>query len=237
VPEHEPQSFEECAVCGRTVLRGEQVVEYVTPDGESRATCALCRTRAEEAGWIRADSPDAHRPPPARRRRGLRLGSLNLRERAGRLAERAKPATSPEPEPDGEPFRRRSAQPAPAPDAERDPDPEPPPPPPPPPDTPERRIRRGLDRFNDSGMPRVVGGLIKTLGQPQAAVREFKSPTRVEVTVAWELSWYRWDVLLDGDEEPTQVGKGSEMSELDDDGLDWNASVDDEGRVRWRESS
>ncbi len=231
MPEHEPQPFEECAICGRTILRGERVVEFLTPDGESRAACALCKERAEDAGWVRADGADAHRPAPPRRRRRLR--GLNLRERAGRLAERARP---PRPE-DTEPERGEPFAPKPPPPAAEEPAPAPVPEPPPPPETPERRVRRGLERFNDSERAKMVSGLIKPLGAPQAAVRELTDPARIEVTVAWDLSWYRWEVALEGDGEPKEVGKGSEVSELEGEEVDWNATVGDEGKVRWQEGS
>jgi hypothetical protein len=37
------------------MLAGERTREYLTPERESRAVCDLCRTRADRAGWIRAD--------------------------------------------------------------------------------------------------------------------------------------------------------------------------------------
>ena len=98
-------------------------------------------------------------------------------------------------------------------------------------------MRRGIERFNDSETPRIVAGLTKSLGPPQAAVRELQGPARVQVTVAWDLSWYRWEIGLNGDEEPREVAKGGEVEELAGDGVDWNATVDSSGRVRWREGS
>jgi hypothetical protein len=219
VPEHEPQPFEACDVCGRTILRGERIAEYVTPDGESRGVCTLCRLAAEDAGWVRADSASAHTPTPPRRRRGLR--GLRLRERAGQLAARARPPAPEPPEPAPEPEPKEES----------------PPPPPPPPATPERRMRQGIERFNASDTTRVVAGLTRSLGRPQAAVRELSGPARIQVTVAWDLSWYRWEVGLNGEEGPQQVAKGAEVEELAGDGIVWNATVDESGRVRWREGS
>ena len=218
MPEHAPQPYESCAVCGRSLLRGEHAVAYLTPDGEAEPVCVLCRARAEAMGWIRADSPAARAPQPGRQRRGLR--GLNLRRRAERLAERARPPR-PEP-PEAEPKR---------------PQPSPQPSRPDPPETPEQRIRRAIERFNDSDTPRVVAGLTKSLGQPQAAVRELDGPARVEVTIAWDLSWYRWEVGMNGGDGPRQVAKGTEVEELSEEELDWNAAVGADGRLRWREVS
>jgi hypothetical protein len=39
-----------CAICGRTVLAGERVHDYIG-GGEERAVCELCVARAERLGW------------------------------------------------------------------------------------------------------------------------------------------------------------------------------------------
>lgn len=213
MPEHEPQPFRPCAVCERTILRGERVVDYLTPDSKAQPVCALCRERAEAAGWVRADSAAAHaHAAPARRRRAFQ--GFNLRERAARYGQMVRP-----PKPDG---AKRASAPArsTAPAL----------------DTPERRIGRAIERFNSSDQTRVVAGLSKSLGPPQVAIRDLAA-SGAEVTVAWDLSWYRWEVGLSGERAPRRVGKGSEISDLEDEGLEWNATVDEEGRLRWRESS
>jgi hypothetical protein len=98
----------------------------------------------------------------------------------------------------------------------------------------ERRLRRAVERFNESEQAKVVGGLIKSLGEPHASVRSVSTkPPRVAVTVAWELSWYRWEVSQDGSEVSVrEVAKGNEVSELADEAKQWNAKVDGEGNVR-----
>src|SRR4051794_3738426 len=42
----------QCAVCGRSLLRGEQAEHYLH-DGKRRDVCELCTGRAEREGWIR----------------------------------------------------------------------------------------------------------------------------------------------------------------------------------------
>lgn len=107
------------------------------------------------------------------------------------------------------------------------------------PETPEPRIRRAIERFNESDEARVVAGLMRSLGEPTAAVEDVSAkPARAQVTIAWELSWYRWEVAPDDDAQAVrQVAKGDKISELEGGEPEWNASVDGEGRVRWRESS
>jgi hypothetical protein len=93
--------FESCAICGRTILRGERATEYVDGDGERVGVCALCKGRAEAAGWVPAAfAATMSRHSPERRR--VRVGSA-LRERFVRRleAERAAQAAAeapPEPE-------------------------------------------------------------------------------------------------------------------------------------------
>jgi hypothetical protein len=233
-----PEHFDACDVCGRTILRGERTTAYLTPDGERQGVCSLCRERAEEAGWVPADSEAARAiGTEPKRRRGL-----NLRERVREYSGRLRPADHPE-EAGGEaraasPPRQTPSR---TPSKPRRPQPEPQAdeaPAPIVPNTPERRVRRALDEFNRSDQARVVAGLIRSLGSPQAAVRDVSAkPPRVDVIVAWELSWYRWEVGLNGGGEVREVAKGDEVSELEGEEPEWNASVDAEGRISWQESS
>ncbi|HEY8001045.1 MAG TPA: hypothetical protein VID76_03845 [Solirubrobacterales bacterium] len=55
--------FESCAVCGRTILRGEQSFDYVDDDGQGAVVCSLCRQRAEATGWLPAALATAKREP------------------------------------------------------------------------------------------------------------------------------------------------------------------------------
>jgi hypothetical protein len=53
------------------------------------------------------------------------------------------------------------------------------------------------------------------------------------VTVAWELSWYQWEVVGDGQGEPVrEVAKGDEVSDLAEDAQAWNAAVAEDGTLR-----
>ena len=220
----EAERFAECSVCGRTILRGERVIAYETPDGDEHGVCALCRERAEAAGWIRADLVAAGgRATTPRRRRGFKL-----HERLRGYAEKARPPRA-ETAPAAEPAAEARPEPVARPRPTHEPEP----------DTPERRIHRAIERFNHSDQVRVVAGLMRSLGEPTAAVEDVSArPARAAVTIAWELSWYRWDVAPDGGADAVrEVAKGGELAELDGGEPEWNASVDGEGRVQWRESS
>lgn len=254
------EHFDSCAICERTILRGERLTAYVTPDGEEVGVCALCLERAEAAGWQRADVVAATgRATGPRRRRGLRL-----RERVKAATERARPperTRPPEPEPAPEPVFDPDPDPEPPLDPigseepARVPDPAPPVPEPEPepelepesevatepdaePEAPERHIRHAIGAFNDSDQPRVVAGLMRSLGEPNAAIAATDAePPMALVTVAWELSWYRWEVAADGTAGVKEVAKGGEVSEIDGGVPEWNAGVNEEGKLRWRGGS
>lgn len=82
-----------CAVCGRTLLRGEQGSPYVDPAGSAETVCPLCKPRAEASGWVPAALADTRGAPEPNRRRP----SINLRERLARRV-RVHPQASGEPE-------------------------------------------------------------------------------------------------------------------------------------------
>ncbi len=279
-----------CDVCSRTILKGEQVHEYVTPQGEQHGVCVLCRQRAEASGWIPAEQYGAiARQPPSRARRGQAL-----RERLGRAASRARagvrPSRGPADPDDRDPGRARGARGAPAgtlerqpsepsepselselseaaerPSAERRPAPEPVPEPEPkraakprleakrrpkarsaaapsqpaaprPRRGPEAIMRSAVDRFNSSRDRRKVGGLIRSLGEPRAAVVPDPRRQLAVVTVAWELSWYQWEVNGEDDDADRgtvrEVAKGDELSELAEEARSWNAAVGEDGGLR-----
>ena len=100
-------------------------------------------------------------------------------------------------------------------------------------------MRRAVERFNSSEERRKVAGLMRSLGEPQAGVRPDPRRQLALVTVAWELSWYQWEVEADGeDDDPVrEIAKGAEVSELDEGARAWNAVVDEDGTLRLRSAA
>jgi hypothetical protein len=76
--------------------------------------------------------------------------------------------------------------------------------------------------------------LTKSLGRPRvSAVTPPETPHDVRLTVAWDLSWYQWEVRLA--DEPAHVralAKGSELGQLGDADRAWNARAGDDGRLQ-----
>jgi hypothetical protein len=103
---------------------------------------------------------------------------------------------------------------------------------------PEALMRRGVQRFNGSDETRKVAGLIRSLGEPRAGVSADAGRQLALVTVAWELSWYQWEVSSDGNGDPVrEVAKGDEVSELAEEEPKWNAAVAEDGKLRLKAAS
>ena len=101
-------------------------------------------------------------------------------------------------------------------------------------EAPERRIKRALERFNESEPRQTVAGLTRTLGEPKvAAVTPAQAPQQVRLTVAWGLSWYQWKVEFSGsDAAVSSLRSGKEVGELGPADRAWNARASEDGRLQ-----
>jgi hypothetical protein len=238
-----------CEVCGRSMLAGERTRTFLTRDRERHEVCDLCVVRAESADWVPADlagaapldeDPDSggrFRKLIGRARESASARAAQLTEaRAQREAPteseesparrpKAPERSRPSPESDGRPRAERRRQ--------RE-APEPPPRRRSVPQNPEHRIRHAFETFNASSHRRTVGGLIRSLGGPWvSAVTREEAPAEVRITVAWELSWYQWEVDLTSEGRPVrELARGDEVSELDEADRDWNAHAAEDGELR-----
>jgi hypothetical protein len=240
-----------CDVCGRSILKGERTDVYLAPGGQRKLVCELCTDRAYQEGWIRES---AHDELPASMRHAEPRRSI-----LSRFRRRRDEVAAPEQElpPDGvEAPAERAPEPADgwgdqpqfevAPPAEVPPHEQvtPLPAPAPPrrrdarhvravPTNAQVKVERGVEIFNASEHPRTIAGIAKTLGEPWvSAVPLADSPSEVELTVAWELSWYRYRIDLgDADDPVTLRDKGEELDQLDGAAREWNASALADGRI------
>lgn len=216
-----------CDVCGRTILKGERTEPYLAPGGHRNLVCELCFVRAEHAGWIREAAADA---VPARGARPAERGSLlgRLRLRRGDEAEPRDDARLAFEEPAAE---AETAEPSPR--TRRHSGPQDPRHVRAVPTTAEVKVERALELFNGSEHQRTVAGLTRTLGYPWvAAAPDSATPSAVTLVVAWELSWYRYRVDLgDASEAVVMQEKGDELGDLDEALRQWNAGLDNAGKV------
>ena len=216
-----------CAMCGRTLLQGEQPEIYLV-NGTRRPVCELCTVRANHQGWIReSEGPQIGHRDERDERRPL-LGRLRARRERRRLEAESRPpeeaAEAPPREPPPDPRPEEIV-----PEAPREPrhvhav-----------PSSEELKAARALEVFNASEHPRTVAGVARSLGAPSVAV--LPSPVHsslVTITVAWELCWYRYEVDLanHGAHGIRPAGQGYELTELDQAEQMANAVADEHGRL------
>lgn len=249
-----------CDVCGRTLLRGERADVYLN-GGERRSVCELCKGRALHEGWVREGTVPAYEGANGTgdRRRGL-FGRLRGRgrdgeevapapgitlgddldgqswtETAGGGIELSEPGSERAPAPargDGRRARPRTRPSSlgrdPAPAGPREPrhvrav-----------PSSDEQKVAAAVALFNRSEHCRTISGVARSLGEPSVAVAPVpERPSLVNVTVAWELCWYRYDLDLSEDDPTVRLsGQGYELDELDAGERVANVIADERGQL------
>ena len=95
------------------------------------------------------------------------------------------------------------------------------------------KMARALDLFNASSHRRTVAGVGRSLGAPIVAVRPSASEgSVVTIAVAWELSWYRFEVDLADEAAGVRLAdQGTELDELGAAEHVPNAAADDQGEL------
>lgn len=95
----------------------------------------------------------------------------------------------------------------------------------------ERKVVRALEVFNVGVHTRTVAGVARSLGSPLVAARPSATEgSVVTIVVAWELSWYRYEVDLGDESSGARVtGQGTELSELPDEDRVANGHADEGG--------
>jgi hypothetical protein len=232
-----------CDVCERRLLRGEQPDVFLA-GGQRRTVCELCAPRAAHEGWLREADRHSVSLPPSRSRRGRNLFD-RLRPQRGPVPARSNQDFAGEglgivpPAGEGEGFQTTESYDflqaiAVAPESA--------------PATPslasdeqplvamtggEVKVERALSVFNAGEHPRRVAGVARSLGEPSVAVRPLAdSGSVVSIVVAWELSWYRYEVDL-GDEAAGALvaAQGTELGELAEEDRLVNAVADEDGTL------
>jgi hypothetical protein len=249
-----------CDVCGRTLLRGENSDVFLA-GGSRRNVCELCTGRAVHEGWIREGLDDVvprGRDGRSRRRGGSLLSRLRNRrpDPAHEADDHRDRGTPGDPDPgydddvlDPEPVADERHAPAPegrSTRRDREPEPVAVAPEPAPdhtlyesrsvrgvPTNAELKVGRAMELFNQSPQVRTVAGVARSLGAPIVSARPSRTEgSVVTIVVAWELSWYRFEVDLGNEAAGVRVtAQGSELSELETIDQTANAAADDHGRL------
>jgi hypothetical protein len=190
-----------CEVCGRSLLRGEHATAFRSGAGV-HAVCELCTARALGEGWVREGAPIAS----ALSTRTVRARSLVGRLRA-RLEDNHSPGASDRVELAATERHVRAV-----------------------PADQHGQLARAVALFNASEHTKTLFGVIRSLGAPYVYVGPVHQEVLVEILVAWELCWYRFEADLEGDIVHRRA-QGYELTELDDDLAEANAAADPDGRL------
>jgi hypothetical protein len=190
-----------CEMCGRSLLRGEHAVEF-RAGLANHTVCELCTTRAVAEGWVREGVPVAD----SARTRTVRARSLVGRLRA-RLEDGHEQALA-EPLELAVPERHVHAVPV----------------------DQHAQLARAVTLFNASEHRKTLFGVIRSLGAPYVHVGPVASEVLVEILVAWELCWYRFEADLEGDIVHRRA-QGYELTELQHDLAEANAAADPDGSL------
>jgi hypothetical protein len=217
------------------LLRGENADVFLH-GGQRRMVCELCTPRAAHEGWIREGLDDARVRDRGERRSRSLLG--RLRTRLSEVPQPAEEAPAPREEPvyeEAPPLEPVHEAPPPVVQPEEPVYEEAPParnvhavP-----TNADLKIARAVELFNLSEHPRTVSGVARSLGAPVVAVRPSQTEgSVVMIVVAWELSWYRYEVDLGNEAAGVRVTEqGSELGELDQEDQTANAAADEAGRL------
>ena len=96
----------------------------------------------------------------------------------------------------------------------------------------EIALLEAADIFNGSAYRRTVGGIVKSLGEPQASIVPLSGTTgELAVTIAWDLSWYQYRVSPEAGQPIRLERRGHEVDELEPAFTEWNTKVEEEGRL------
>ena len=90
----------------------------------------------------------------------------------------------------------------------------------------------GVDVFNASPYRRTISGISKSLGLPRVSVVAFggRRPGAA-ITIAWDLSWYRYLVEPGGAPEVRLDERGDAVAELEERWQEWNAATRPDGSI------
>ncbi len=92
-----------------------------------------------------------------------------------------------------------------------------------------RMAARAIDLYNHSPHPRTLSGIARSLGAPWVTIRVV-GDSRMRIVVAWELTWYRFELDLAREGDGVHVlDQGTALAELDPGDVEPNAVADEHG--------
>jgi hypothetical protein len=97
---------------------------------------------------------------------------------------------------------------------------------------PEREVVEAADLFNQTDFRRTVAGIAKSLGAPNTSILPLSGVSgEVVITIAWDISWYQYRVTPESAQPIKLAERGHDVSDLDVSYKDWNAHVEEDGKL------
>jgi hypothetical protein len=96
----------------------------------------------------------------------------------------------------------------------------------------EAALVEAADLFNASLFRRTIEGVAKALGSPLISIVPLSGVnSELVLTFAWEITWYQYRVLPEAGQPIRLADRGADLSEIEPAFTEWNAALDESGRV------
>ena len=96
----------------------------------------------------------------------------------------------------------------------------------------EAALVEAADLFNASLFRRTVEGVARALGAPLVSIVPLSGiNSELVLTFAWEITWYQYRVVPEAGQPIRLADRGADISEIEPAFTDWNAQLDESGRV------
>jgi hypothetical protein len=96
----------------------------------------------------------------------------------------------------------------------------------------EAALVEAADLFNASLFRRTVQGVARALGAPLVSIVPLSGVnSELVLTFAWEITWYQYRVLPEAGQPIRLADRGADITEIEPAFTNWNAQLDDSGRV------
>ncbi len=96
----------------------------------------------------------------------------------------------------------------------------------------EAALVEAADLFNASLFRRTIQGVARALGAPMVSIVPLSGVnSELVLTFAWEITWYQYRVLPEASQPIRLADRGSDIVEVEAAFTNWNAQLDESGRV------
>ena len=96
----------------------------------------------------------------------------------------------------------------------------------------EAALVEAADLFNASLFTRTVQGVARALGAPLVSIVPLSGVnSELVLTFAWEITWYQYRVMPEAPSPIRLADRGADIVEIEPAFTDWNAHLDESGRV------